>query len=578
MRKEYMVDLNEENVARIFKYCTASILTPAKNAVVSSFYSNNNTSKKIKFHKEKLLEMQESVQYMLGQLMCVHKKREFMILTDGFKKYTGKNWTEDKTLLFSLYYLGVATNHLPAFEPSDDGSNDYFAPISKQLSLKPTISPNDPELENWLAWQENSSIFIEENKKIFNSQSYKNQKDAFYNDVEKFLGSADAEAEKAKDNQLEVFLTNDQLKTMSKAEIQNTVDKITNQKPFAASLIIENSSNDKNFDNWFSERREELEWKAELSDFIEENKVFFSSPVYRGNREELYKQYANIFGAEIAKRLKEDDETFEYFLSGSQVIKHMSKKEAREYARRLEETNFILQPFGLTSSKVSDKIFDNWNSKRKEILDWKTNLSDYIEYFKEYFNSQTYKNESNDFFEYAKNLLGIDIAKAEKVKEEQLASFLTNEQLKYMSRSEAQAAIDKITYQPPLKVSFSLKNLSYGNNFDFWFVNRREELVWQSKLSNFIEENKRDFSSKEFKEGKKRDYITLISNHGREFADLVILFENHLENFLSNDQPIKSMSKQEAKEYVRSVEERSPRFEIVKAYRFVPLIDITDLF
>ena len=101
------------------------------------------------FDRVRLQEMQGAISYMLGQLMSVHSKDILMTLNEGFRKYTDKNWTENRVALFSLYYLGVSADKLPEFKPSLLDKGEFISSINRQASLKPTLSPNDPNFEKW---------------------------------------------------------------------------------------------------------------------------------------------------------------------------------------------------------------------------------------------------------------------------------------------------------------------------------------------------------------------------------------------------------------------------------------------
>ncbi|MBQ8604093.1 MAG: hypothetical protein IJ410_04535 [Oscillospiraceae bacterium] len=149
-KREDMLDLNEVNVKNLFKYCLATEETPKNNFVVSSFFTDdcNVNIPKIPFCYDKLEEKQLAVRYLLGQLKKVHTNRNLMSLSDGFYKYDGTNWTSDKRALFSLYYLGCATLNFPQFSPSIK-PNHFDAVLTEIPTLKPTMSPNDPNFEKW---------------------------------------------------------------------------------------------------------------------------------------------------------------------------------------------------------------------------------------------------------------------------------------------------------------------------------------------------------------------------------------------------------------------------------------------
>ena len=140
-----MLDLNEENVRKVFNYTLATSNTPKDIIGSYSFISTscNINIPKMNFDKTKLKEMKASINYMLGQFKAVHSNSLSMGLQDGFQKYDGSTWTNNKFAVFSLYYLGVATTQLPRFEPRPSNPNNLFSPIVNQSSLEPTLSPND---------------------------------------------------------------------------------------------------------------------------------------------------------------------------------------------------------------------------------------------------------------------------------------------------------------------------------------------------------------------------------------------------------------------------------------------------
>ena len=148
-KKEDMIDLNEQNVQRLFAYCLADNATPSENIIKSNFFEKDSgvDIPNMSFDKEKLVQQTEAICYLFGQLNSIHKGQSNMIATDGLKKYDGTNWTQNKVALFALYYLGGSITVLPKFR--------YFSPFNTFAShigrrshiLKPTLSPNDPNFK-----------------------------------------------------------------------------------------------------------------------------------------------------------------------------------------------------------------------------------------------------------------------------------------------------------------------------------------------------------------------------------------------------------------------------------------------
>lgn len=339
-KREEMFDLNEENVKNIFKYCLASVQTPKELVGSYSFLAENCQTDipKMHFNKTKLAEMRNAINYMLGQLQSIHNNELVMYFHEGFRKYTDENWTVNRMALFSLCYLGVATSQLPQFEPSSTKEGAFESPIHTQTSLMPTVSPNDKKFEKWLLsenekieWQANIQNFIEDNKKIFNSYSYKELKEKFYKETKEYFGEQVVEDIKEKDAQLESFLTGEQLKKLTKAEIQSSVDKITNQKPFKATLLITKESNDKNYKDWLLERELEMFWKADLPKLKENFKHKYSSQKAQKEIEDYCKSM-EVIGHAFAEEIKRSIEELQIFFTKSKMIDHLTRKEAIELA------------------------------------------------------------------------------------------------------------------------------------------------------------------------------------------------------------------------------------------------------
>ncbi len=346
--KEDMFDLNEENVKNIFKYCMATTRTPKELFVTHSVFAENcqTNIQKLPFDKVRLQEMKGAINFMLGQLLVVHFKFRILNPHEGYIKYTGKNWTENRAALFSLYYLGVATSQLPQFEPSSTKEGAFDSPIHTQTSLMPTISPNDEKFEKWLLsenekieWQANIQNFIEDNKKIFNSYSYKELKEKFYKETKEYFGEQVVEDIKEKDAQLESFLTGEHLKKLTKDEIQSSVDKITKQKPFKATLLITKESNDKNYKDWLLERELEMFWKADLPKLKENFKHKYSSQKAQEEIEDYCKSM-EVIGHAFAEEIKRSIEELQIFFTESKMIDHVTRKKAIELAIGLANNAF----------------------------------------------------------------------------------------------------------------------------------------------------------------------------------------------------------------------------------------------
>lgn len=144
-----MLDLTEENVKKVFNYCLATKET--KDPFKAEFLEETQNMKlpNIFMSKQKIIEKVWVIRYLLCQLAAIHEDKALLPLLDGYRKYDGTNWTENKGTLFMLYYLASSTGALPLFMPYPE-KKTYVSPIHGQLHLKATLSPADPDFPDWL--------------------------------------------------------------------------------------------------------------------------------------------------------------------------------------------------------------------------------------------------------------------------------------------------------------------------------------------------------------------------------------------------------------------------------------------
>lgn len=143
-RNEDILDLNEENIKKLFAYCLAAKDANPENVMPMIFIERGSAYNvpEIYFLTDRIKEKSNTILYLLGQLKVVHDKSLIMSLTDGFFKYDGTIWTQNKMLLFALYYMGNATRCFPLFHVNDDG---VFALLADYPELEPTLSPDDSD-------------------------------------------------------------------------------------------------------------------------------------------------------------------------------------------------------------------------------------------------------------------------------------------------------------------------------------------------------------------------------------------------------------------------------------------------
>ena len=138
------LELAPLNVLRIIKECKKTDAT--KHVIKSNFYSSTagKNAPILEFDEEKLDEYENTIRYMAGQLMAVHRRKATMILSYGAMDYKGKDWTNnDTTTLFAFYYLATACPVLPPFKKGINGG--VASPIGDYMDLLPTFWPPLPE-------------------------------------------------------------------------------------------------------------------------------------------------------------------------------------------------------------------------------------------------------------------------------------------------------------------------------------------------------------------------------------------------------------------------------------------------
>lgn len=143
------IELNEENVLRIYNDCLmkkkllsflSSDLLPVK---IFTKESCGKDSPEVYFSRAKIDEYSYAIDYLYGQLYCVHNRLQNLDTADGSMNYKNKLWIQNESTLMSFYYLGVANETIQPFmrKRLSNGFNYIFTPLPK---ITPTISPNDP--------------------------------------------------------------------------------------------------------------------------------------------------------------------------------------------------------------------------------------------------------------------------------------------------------------------------------------------------------------------------------------------------------------------------------------------------
>lgn len=155
------LELNERNVNTLFKRClpdeeelrNRDLL---KNAQVLIPQFCGKESEKVFLSKKKTQDYRMLVLYLLGQIKVFNENNAGFALQEGFLRYDDVFWTKDYDVLFKLYSMGLASNCLTPFVPTEE-----FITSAAIDELAPTLSPKDPSFEEWYA------KYIEEHPELF---------------------------------------------------------------------------------------------------------------------------------------------------------------------------------------------------------------------------------------------------------------------------------------------------------------------------------------------------------------------------------------------------------------------------
>lgn len=134
-----MLTLNAENVNRIYNDC---LVTDSTNYTFPHQLYKNNTNHIIRLDREKELSYVSTIMYLIGQLDVVHQNKDEMSLKSSIIRYDKKPWTKDMETLIHFYYLGMAACRFTSID--DVTKTIKISPIT------PTLSPSDPNFEQWL--------------------------------------------------------------------------------------------------------------------------------------------------------------------------------------------------------------------------------------------------------------------------------------------------------------------------------------------------------------------------------------------------------------------------------------------
>ena len=114
-----------------------------------SFYSKESSRKapKVLFDVDRVVSHRHIIQYFLGQIYGVHKRKAPLTPGEGIINYKGQKWTDDMRALFALYYLGCATASFPKFIDGPKSAETNNITAYYNVMLKPTYPPSDPNFK-----------------------------------------------------------------------------------------------------------------------------------------------------------------------------------------------------------------------------------------------------------------------------------------------------------------------------------------------------------------------------------------------------------------------------------------------
>ena len=141
------LELNKQNVMKVLFDCKANESSQKTQTV--SFYSKESSRKAppILFDVNKVVNHRHIIQYFLGQLQGVHKRKDPLTPGEGIINYKGEKWTDDNRALFALYYLGCAAVSFPKFIDGEKSAETNNITAYYNVMLKPTYSPSDPNFK-----------------------------------------------------------------------------------------------------------------------------------------------------------------------------------------------------------------------------------------------------------------------------------------------------------------------------------------------------------------------------------------------------------------------------------------------
>ena len=135
------IELTDENVQKIFDECLVD--EKNENRMIALLYEES-TYDKLYFDFDRIKAYKKNIAYMFGQLKGAHLHEQMLLIPDLAIKYAGNSWVKNKASFMKFTYLGIVTSQISKV------SKKYGKTLN--LSIKPTLSPSDPNFDSW--WEE----------------------------------------------------------------------------------------------------------------------------------------------------------------------------------------------------------------------------------------------------------------------------------------------------------------------------------------------------------------------------------------------------------------------------------------
>ena len=138
------LELNEGNVQAIFNRCllTEQTTDTIGTSIMDVELGLLNKHVPVLFDKKKIKQEKKAIQYLYGQLLNRHRRKNSISLNEVFQKYNGETWTGSNEVVLKFLHLGSATTSIMPFD-----CQAKVAPLP--FLYPPTLSPKDPAFPAW---------------------------------------------------------------------------------------------------------------------------------------------------------------------------------------------------------------------------------------------------------------------------------------------------------------------------------------------------------------------------------------------------------------------------------------------